>query len=122
LGIASILAIGPDCGEKEALKWFEQAAQRGYAPAEVNLAVMYANGWGTPANYGAALRWLRAAAEQGFARAYYNFGILFLQGQGVRQDYSEAFRWFQKGQRPTIWTPKPISDTCMTRGWAVVAA
>ena len=33
LGIASILAIGPDYSEKEAVKWFEQAAQRGYAPA-----------------------------------------------------------------------------------------
>ena len=50
LGIASILAIGPDYSEKEALRWFEQAAQRGYAPAEVNLAVMYINGWGTPVN------------------------------------------------------------------------
>ena len=31
LGIVSILAIGPDFNEKEVLKWFEQAAQRGYA-------------------------------------------------------------------------------------------
>src|ERR1700736_1228052 len=55
MGIASILAIGPDYSEKEALTWFSQAAQRGYAPAEVNLAVMYVNGWGTPVNYGVAL-------------------------------------------------------------------
>src|SRR5438552_1891311 len=57
LGIASVLAIGPDYSQKEALAWFEKAAQRGYAPAEVNLAVMYANGWGTPVNYGTALHW-----------------------------------------------------------------
>jgi len=97
LGIASILAIGPDYDEREALKWFANAAQRGYAPAEVNLAVMYANGWGTPVNYGAAVRWLHAAADQHFARAYYNLGILYMEGKGVRQDNGEAFRWFQKG-------------------------
>jgi uncharacterized protein len=40
LGIASMLAIGPDYTDKESLKWFEKAAQKGYAPAQVNLAVM----------------------------------------------------------------------------------
>jgi len=67
LGIASMLAIGPDYTDKEALKWFEKAAQKGYAPAQVNLAVMYANGWGTPVNSGAALNWLHVAANQHFA-------------------------------------------------------
>ena len=36
LGMASMLVIGPEYSEKEALKWFERAAQRGYAPAQVN--------------------------------------------------------------------------------------
>src|ERR1700730_12720741 len=48
MGIASVLAIGPDYSAKEALTWFRQAAQRGYAPAQVNRAVMHINGWGTP--------------------------------------------------------------------------
>ena len=34
LGIASMLVIGPDFNEKQALSWFEQAAQRGYPPAD----------------------------------------------------------------------------------------
>ena len=46
LGMASMLVIGPEYSENEALKWFERAARRGYAPAQVNLAVMYMNGWG----------------------------------------------------------------------------
>ena len=97
LGIASVLAVGPDYTDTEALKWFTRAAQKGYAPAQVNLAVMYANGWGTTPNYGAALNWLHAAAAQRFARAYTNLGILYLNGKGVRQDYTEAVRWFQLG-------------------------
>ena len=97
MGLASMLVIGPDYSEKEALTWFERSAQRGYAPAEVNLAVMYSNGWGTAVNFGAAQHWLREAANQHFARAYFNLGILYLEGKGVRQDYSEAFRWFKQG-------------------------
>ena len=50
LGIVSMLVVGPDLDTKEALAWFERAAQRGYPPAEVNLAVMYINGWGTQVN------------------------------------------------------------------------
>ena len=37
MGIASVLAIGPDYTAKEALTWFGQAAQRGYAPARLTL-------------------------------------------------------------------------------------
>src|SRR5215813_532471 len=97
LGIASALALGPDYNIKEALNWFQKAALNGYAPAQVNLAVMYANGWGTPQNYGAALRWLQAASEQHYAVADYNLGLLYMQGTGVRRDYGEARRWFERG-------------------------
>src|SRR6266700_2619821 len=78
IGIASVLAIGPGYTTAEALKWFQKAALNGYAPAQVNLAVMYANGWGTPQNYGVALQWLRAASEQHYPRADYNLGIFYM--------------------------------------------
>jgi TPR repeat protein len=97
LGMVSKLVIGPGYDPVEALKWFEGAALRGYAPAQVNLAVMYINGWGTEPNYGAALHWLLEAAHQGDARAYYNLGILYQQGQGVMRDPVEALRCFRKG-------------------------
>ena len=80
---------------REARLWFEKAARRGYAPAQVNLAVIYINGWGTSQNYGVALNWLNAAAKQGHARAYANLGILYMNGWGVRRDYAEAFRYLE---------------------------
>ena len=52
LGMSSMLVIGPGYNPAEAAKWFERAAQKGYAPAQVNLAVMYINGWGVAPNYG----------------------------------------------------------------------
>ena len=97
MGIASVLAIGPDFTVNDAVNWFEKAARQGYAPAQVNLAVIYANGWGTQQNYGAALHWLHEAAAQKYPRAYYNLGVLYLGGKGVRQDYAEALRWFRLG-------------------------
>lgn len=81
----------------EAHKWFLKAARQGYAPAEVNLAVLLFAGWGTQANAGEALYWLRAAAEQGYAPAIFDLGIVYLQGCGVRRDYGEAFHFFEKG-------------------------
>jgi TPR repeat protein len=80
LGIASILGIAAGSDAKDALKWFEEAAHKGYAPAQVNLAVMYSNGWGTTSNNAVALHWLQAAAEQGYGRAYYNLGVMYLGG------------------------------------------
>ena len=97
MGMVSMLAIGPDYSPAEALQWFEHSASKGYAPAQVNLAVMYINGWGTPQNYGAALHWLLEAAHQKYARAYYNLGILYRQGKGVPANPSEAARYFRLG-------------------------
>lgn len=77
--------------------WFEKGARRGYAPAQVNLAVASLAGWGMTPNAGTALYWLREAANQGYALAYYDLGILYMNGCGVRQDYREAFRFFEQG-------------------------
>ena len=81
----------------EAHKWFQKAARRGYAPAELNLAVLSLAGWGMRPNAGEALYWLHAAAQQGYAPAFFDLGIVYLEGCGVHRDYTEAFRWFEKG-------------------------
>src|SRR5262245_33575035 len=95
LGSVSALRVANARDIREARSWFEKAARRGYAPAQVNLAVTYINGWGTPQNYGAALNWLNAAAKQGHPRAYANLGILYMNGWGVRRDFAEAFKCLQ---------------------------
>ncbi len=82
---------------QRARDWFEKGARRGYAPAQVNLAVATLAGWGAPPNAASALYWLREAAHQGYALAYYDLGVLYMKGCGVRQDYAEAFRFFEQG-------------------------
>lgn len=97
LGLASMLVVDRNSDMRDAVAWFQKAAQRGYAPAQVNLAVIYENGWGVPQNYGTALHWLQEAAAQKYPAAYYNLGELFFKGAGVKQDYTEAARYFQLG-------------------------
>jgi len=92
LGLVSALVVGQGSDIRQARSWFEKAARHGYAPAQVNLAVTYINGWGTSQNYGAALNWLNAAAKQDHPGAYANLGILYMNGWGVRRDYAEAFK------------------------------
>jgi TPR repeat protein len=82
---------------QEAHHWFQKAARKGYAPAQVNLAVLSLAGWGTPPNPGTALYWLREAARQGYALAYFDLGILYMNGCGVHRDYHEAFGQFEQG-------------------------
>ena len=95
LGLISALIVGQGTDIRQARGWFEKAARRGYASAQVNLAVTYINGWGTPQNYGAALHWLNTAAKQGHPSAYGNLGILYMNGWGVRRDYAEARKYFE---------------------------
>jgi uncharacterized protein len=96
-GIALAQAQDPLPTLQEAHHWFEKGARKGYAPAQVNLAVLSLAGWGTPSNAGTALYWLQEAARQGYALAYFDLGILYMNGCGVHRDYQEAFRQFEQG-------------------------
>ncbi len=117
LGMVSMLAIGQGYDPAEALMWFQRAAQSAYAPAEVNLAVMYINGWGVGQNYGIALHWLHRAADQGDGRAYYNLGILYLQGNGVPKDAAEAVKYFQKGAEAGDSSAETNLGYMFDQGW-----
>jgi TPR repeat protein len=96
-GIAAIIGSPHDL--KEAYRWFQKAARRGYAPAQVNLAMMYLQGWGVARNDGAALYWLTLAAQQRHPVGLFDLGQLYLKGCGVPQDYAEALRLFQEAAR-----------------------
>ena len=80
----------------QTVKRYRLAAQRGNAPAQFKLALLYDTGQGVPQDYAEAAKWLRKAAEQGLVEAQYNLGSMYDSGQGVPQDYTEAFKWLYK--------------------------
>ena len=78
----------------EAVTWWRTAAEQGYAPAQYELGLMYADGEGVPQNYTEAAKWYRMAAEQGFVSAQLNLGLLHANGAGVPPNAIAAYVWF----------------------------
>ena len=70
-----------------------QGRRPGFADAQYNLGIMYANGRGIPQDYVQAHMWLNLAADQGYATAQFNLGFMYAQGRGVPQDYVQAHMW-----------------------------
>src|SRR5579883_2017669 len=76
-----------------ARRYYVQAAERGNAKAMHNLAVLDADGGGSP-DYKSAAQWFRKAADHGVADSQFNLGILYARGIGVDQNLAESFKWF----------------------------
>ena len=84
-----------------ALKLYQDAAAKGYAPAMDALGQAYQQGRGTGVDLTRAAEWYQKAADQGLADAQNNLGMLYLEGKGVARDLNKAFGLFQSaaGQR-----------------------
>ena len=72
------------------------AANGGYADAQLNLGIIHGEGRGVKQDHKEAARWHHNAAEQGHAEAQFNMGIMHANGRGVQQDNKEAARWYRK--------------------------
>ena len=81
---------------REAVAYYQQAAQYGYVIAETSLGQMSQNGEGIPQNYRDALSWSSKAASKGFAPAQNNLGVLYETGQGAPKNLAQAREWYRK--------------------------
>ena len=77
-----------------ALLEFRQLAEKGYAAAQNDLGVMYANGVEVPQDYQEAAQWFHRAAAQGHVHAQHALGVMYKKGEGVPQDAEAAMRWW----------------------------
>ncbi|HGY5245484.1 TPA: tetratricopeptide repeat protein [Aeromonas salmonicida subsp. pectinolytica] len=80
--------LASDC-----LDWFEQAAKRDHADAQLVLARWYSQQPGADAD---AVRWLERSAELGNRDAQYLLGERYAQGKGVVKRPDLAQRWNDK--------------------------
>jgi len=81
---------------EKALELYRQSAELGDAGGQVNLGVMYRNGYGVERDYAEAAKWYRKSAEQGNSVGQRNLGLLYENGFGVEKDYDEAINWYRK--------------------------
>jgi TPR repeat protein len=63
---------------KQAVYWYQKAADQGYAEAQSILGVMYANGKGVLKDDKQAVYWYQKAADQGLAEAQSVHGLLII--------------------------------------------
>ncbi|MGZ3238088.1 MAG: tetratricopeptide repeat protein, partial [Burkholderiaceae bacterium] len=74
----------------------KKLAEKDYAPAQSNLAAMYADGIGLPKDYQQALFWWRKAAAGGEPKAIHNMAIAYNDGKGMAKDDQQAVYWYRK--------------------------
>lgn len=79
-----------------AISAYKRALELGHVVAANELASIYTEGLGAPANYFEAARLLQSAAEAGYPLSMNNLGVAYANGTGVPKNASEARKWLNK--------------------------
>ncbi|MGY6217768.1 tetratricopeptide repeat protein [Methylolobus aquaticus] len=74
---------------------YRRDAELGIVAAQLNLAFLFLDGQGVPADPTQAVLWFRRAAEQGNPEAQQNLGTLYRDGRGVERSAVEAAKWYR---------------------------
>ena len=72
------------------------AARRGDVQAQVELAMLYAQGQGVDQSYPQAFFWLEEAARRNQAEAAMHLALMYAAGEGVSADLDQALPWFRR--------------------------
>ena len=83
---------------KEAMKWYEKAADGGNTTAMNNIGDFYCYGNGVVQNFIEAMKWYKKAVKAGDASAMGNVNRIHRYGYDVKQNYIEAMtmEWYKK--------------------------
>jgi TPR repeat protein len=76
-----------------AAKEWRPLAEKGDAPSQFNLGLLYVDGLGVPQDYNQALTWFERSAQQDYEKAQLNLGAMYGGGRGVKRDYIQAYKW-----------------------------
>lgn len=87
---------GDPVSDVEAKRWYEMAADQGYAKAQNSLDELYYSEKEVFHDCKKALELFRAAAKQGDSDAEYHLGEMYDNGKCVRRNPGEARRWYRK--------------------------
>jgi TPR repeat protein len=79
-----------------ALRIWRSMARAGYAPAQNDIGMMYAQGLDVPLDRDMAKLWYGKAAAQGFAMAQLNLGDMLADPQGRTPHYDQAAEFYRK--------------------------
>ena len=74
----------------ESTRYFQRAAESGFALAQIHYANSLLDGRGVARNAAEGVRWLQRAAANDIPSALYLLGCCLFSGEGVQQDQAEA--------------------------------
>ena len=92
LAITYANGIGVKQDFKEALKWFQKAAEQGVAESQFSLGLSYYKGDGVKQDFKEAANWYQKAAQQGNSKAQTNLAIMYIKGEEVPKNSEKAAR------------------------------
>lgn len=78
---------------KDAIEWYQKAAEQGNPDAQLALGKIHLGGSGVPKNAVEAAKWFGLAAAKGRAAAQLQMARMHLAGAGVPKDLVEAYKW-----------------------------
>ena len=84
---------------KDAIVWFEKAAQGGLPEAFYELSLCYDLPNSNIQNKEKAFQYCLEAAKQGVDKAQYRIGCCFENGIGTTKDLNEALHWFEEAMK-----------------------
>ncbi|MCP4324394.1 MAG: sel1 repeat family protein [Alteromonadales bacterium] len=84
---------------KQAIKWYQKAAQQQHSDAIYELAVLYQLGTGVEKDYVKAAEMLKTAANLNHSQAQFSLGTLYDNGEGVPADTMTAIYWYRQSKR-----------------------
>lgn len=89
-------AAEPPATYRDAMRWYERAAEAGSANAQFLLGRMHEEGAaGRARDLEKAAELYRKAAEQGHALAQFSLALLYQEGRGVPKDPAQAAKWLE---------------------------
>jgi TPR repeat protein len=86
---------------KQALVWYQTAAEQGLKEAQFNTAKLILSGIGDHYDYDGAIQYYQLAAEQGMVEAQLNLAQQYHYNPN-QKDYLKAHHWYTKAAKARI--------------------
>ena len=81
---------------KDAMRWYEKAAEQGDGASFNEIGLMYSNGNGVRQDVNKAFGWFQRSAEAGYGWGMYNLAHCYENGSGVQKNLKLAGEWYAK--------------------------
>jgi TPR repeat protein len=79
----------------KALKWYQEASNKGQSDAQYRIAEIYSSGRGVQKNIIEAIKWYKKLAVNGHQRSQLKLGSIYRFKSGGVHDPAEALKWYK---------------------------